>query len=81
MGAQITPLSGNDTRSAKWWFGGPREGEGRVVFFSPGVPDHKGHLLRGDHFGGDDKVAFIFAVSGVQDDNKFSVFYNKIVTD
>jgi hypothetical protein len=60
-------------------------GDGRVrvqvVFFSPGVPDHKGHLLRCDHFGGDDKVAFIFAVGGVQDDNKFSVFYNEIVTD
>ncbi len=53
----------------------------QVVFFSPGVPDHKGHLLRCDHFGGDDKVAFIFAVGGVQDDNKFSVFYNEIVTD
>ena len=37
------------------------------------MPDHERHLLRRDGLGGDDEVAFILAVLGVEDDDEFSV--------
>lgn len=41
----------------------------------PGVSDHKGHFLGCDGFGGDDEVAFVLAICGVEDDDEFSIPY------
>lgn len=37
-----------------------------------GVPDHEGHLLGGYILSGNDQVAFVFSVCGVEDYEKFS---------
>jgi len=38
----------------------------------PGPADHKGHLLDSDIFGGDDEVAFVLTIGGVEDHDEFS---------
>ena len=41
------------------------------------MPDHKGHFLGGDVFGGDDEVAFIFAGDGVEDYDEFATLWRE----
>ena len=39
----------------------------------PCMPDHEGHFLRRDILRRDDKVAFVFTVRRVEDDDELSV--------
>lgn len=41
------------------------------------MSDHKGHLFGYDIFGGDDEVAFVLTVCGVEDDYEFPFTYRK----
>lgn len=41
--------------------------------YLPGVSDHERHFLRGHGLGGDDEIAFIFAIYGIQHDDELSV--------
>lgn len=38
----------------------------------PGPSDHEGHFLGGDILRGDDEVAFVFTISGVEDHDELS---------
>ncbi|MPM21529.1 hypothetical protein SDC9_102198 [bioreactor metagenome] len=41
----------------------------------PGVRFHKVDLFRGNTFGGDNQIAFVFAVFVINHDNKVTLFY------
>lgn len=51
---------------------GARDGE-RRAYVAGAVADHEGGFFGGEGFGGDDEVAFVFAVGRVEDDYEFIV--------
>lgn len=76
VGAQIKPL--RDVFVSVSYADGIVLG-GKV--WVPGVAYHEAHLLRRDILGGDDEVALVFAVLGVEDDDEFASSWKHVVSD